>query len=308
MQSAPRRLDLAGIVAFVAIVVLLGVNFVAVRFSNAELPPFWGATFRFTFAATLLALVVQARRIPWPRGAALVGSIAYGVTAFGATYALAYWGLLGVSSGTTSLAFATTPLLTLLMAASVGIERLGWRPLAGAILAVAGMAFVVGGDLAAASTPHLVAVFLAAVAGAASGVIVKRAPAVHPVAMNAVAMATGVVLLLAASLLARERWALPALAATWLALAWLVMSAAVAFILFVWLIRRWTASRASYTTVLFPVVTILVASVLVDEPITMRLVAGGLVVVAGVYVGALSRRAKEVAVQGETVATGSPRS
>lgn len=292
VPTETRRLDLMGLGAFAAIVVLLGVNFVAVRFSNAELPPFWGAAFRFAVAAAILGAVVQARSIDWPRGRALVGALAYGATAFGATYAFVYWGLLGVSSGTTSLVFATTPLLTLLMASAIGIERLGWRPLGGALVAIAGMAIVVGGQVGALSMPHLIAVLLAAAAGAASGFIVKRAPAVHPVAMNAIGMTTGVVVLVAVSLAAGETWRIPVLAPTWVALTWLVMSAAIAFILFVWLIRRWSASAASYTTVLFPIVTILVAAILVDEPVTAWLVAGALLVAVGVYFGALSRFAR----------------
>lgn len=45
MGASKRRLDPPGLAAFAAIVVLRGVNFVAARFSNAELPPFWGAAF-----------------------------------------------------------------------------------------------------------------------------------------------------------------------------------------------------------------------------------------------------------------------
>lgn len=290
--SSSRGLDTAGIAAFVAIVVLLGVNFVAVRFSNAELPPFWGAAFRFLVAGAVLAGVVQFRGIVWPRGRALAGAVAYGFLSFGVAYALVYWSLLGVGAGTASVVFATTPLLTLLMAATVRIERIGWRALVGALVALGGMVVVVGGQVGTISRPHLVAVALAAVSGAASGVVVKRVPAVHPVAMNAVGMLVGTAVLAATSLLAREAWALPGLAATWGALAWLVMSAAIAFILFVWLIRRWSASAASYTTVLFPIVTIVVASALIGEPITPRLLAGTLVVGAGVYLGALSGHAR----------------
>lgn len=152
------------------------------------------------------------------------------------------------------------------------------------------MTVVVRESLGSISRPHLIAVFLAALAGAASGVIVKRAPSAHPVAMNAVGMATGVVILAGASRVAREPWRLPRLPETWVALGRLVMSAAVAFILFVWLIRRWSASAASYTTVLFPIVTILVASSLVDEPVAWSLAAGAALVGAGVYLGALAPR------------------
>jgi drug/metabolite transporter (DMT)-like permease len=52
-------------------------------------------------------------------------------------------------------------------------------------------------------------------------------------------------------------------------------------------LRHWAASRAAYGVVLITVVTILLSAGLDREPITLELVLGGLLVLAGVYVGAL---------------------
>jgi len=70
-----RRNDIPGIAAFAVIVVFLGVNFVAARISNRELPPLWGAALRFLIATALLVVLVVARRLAWPRGRALVGAL-----------------------------------------------------------------------------------------------------------------------------------------------------------------------------------------------------------------------------------------
>ena len=51
--------------------------------------------------------------------------------------------------------------------------------------------------------------------------------------------------------------------------------------------RLWSASRAVYTFVLIPLVTVLLSVWIDDEPIGAGLVLGGLLVLAGVYVGAL---------------------
>ena len=102
--------------AFAIATVILGANFVAVRYSNDELAPFWGAALRFSTASLLLFALVFARGIPLPRGRALVGSVLFGILAFGATYALAYWSLLGAAPATVAVLFATMPLSTLLTA------------------------------------------------------------------------------------------------------------------------------------------------------------------------------------------------
>src|SRR5438552_4042379 len=83
---------------FAAVVLIGGTNFVAVRFSNRELPPFWGAGLRFAIAGVLLVGFAAWRRIRLPLGSALPGVALLGVVNFGVAYALAYWGLLQAPS------------------------------------------------------------------------------------------------------------------------------------------------------------------------------------------------------------------
>ena len=49
--------------AFVVVVILGGSNAVAIRFSNLELPPFWGAGIRFAAAALVFWAIVLVRRV-----------------------------------------------------------------------------------------------------------------------------------------------------------------------------------------------------------------------------------------------------
>ena len=81
---------------------------------------------------------------------------------------------------------------------------------------------------------------------------------------------------------------MPERAATWLALAYMVVvGSGVVFVLYAVVIRLWSASRAAYAFVVTPIVTVLLSAWLDDEPITAALVLGGVLVLAGVYVGAL---------------------
>jgi drug/metabolite transporter (DMT)-like permease len=60
------------------------------------------------------------------------------------------------------------------------------------------------------------------------------------------------------------------------------------FVLALYVLERWTASATSYSLVLMPIVTVLFASWIAEEPITVTLLIGGLFVLNGVYVGALA--------------------
>jgi drug/metabolite transporter (DMT)-like permease len=52
-------------------------------------------------------------------------------------------------------------------------------------------------------------------------------------------------------------------------------------------LRYWAASRAAYAFVLIPFVTVVLSAWLDNEPLGAALLLGGLLVLAGVYVGAL---------------------
>ncbi len=286
--AQPDRLTL---LAFSGAVVIGGINFVAVRFSNRELDPLFGAGLRFAAASVLLLAFMRLRRIPFPRGSALFGTLVYGLLGFTATYALAYWALLELPAGIGAVIFAATPLITLLLAPLHGIERFRLRGLVGSVLAIAGIAILANAPTdARLPLLPLLAILGAAAAAAESGVIIKKFPPSHPVATNATAMGVGSLLLLLISAAVGESWHLPGQAASLIAVSYLVVLGSVGlFGLFLFTLKRWTASAASYITALFPVVTMIAGSVLAGEAITANGVLGGAVVLAGVYVGALSR-------------------
>ena len=286
--------DRSAILAFVVAVIVLGVNFVAVRFSNQELPPFWGASLRFIVASVLLFVIVQLRNIPLPKGRALTGSLLFGLFSFAISYGFLYWGLTRVSAGMASVMFATIPLITQLIAVPIGQERMTWKGILGALIVIAGISVVFVEQLRFdIPLVYLGSVLLGVVSSALSGIVVKYYPRSHPVSTNVVGMGLGAILLLLLSFFSGEPQVLPALSSTWLALGWLVFSSIVGFVLIVWLLSRWSATATSYIGVMTPLVTVVVASLLAGETPTLTFLAGSLMVLSGVYVGALSPKSRE---------------
>ena len=254
-------LDNLTILAYLLTVIFAGANAVAVRFTVAELPPFWGATLRFAAAALIFWVLALARKIPLPTGSARLGILLYGFLSFGASYAFLYWGLQSIPAGLTQVILALVPLMTFFSAFFHGLEPLRWRGLFGATLAVAGIAFAFF-EQPAGTLPLLS--LLAIVAGAAciaeSTVVVKMYPPSDPFMTNALAMTVGTVVLILLSLITGEAWSLPTQTATWVSIIYLVLiGSVVVFYLFLIVVRRWTASATSYQFVLFPFVTVLVA-------------------------------------------------
>lgn len=275
---------------FVAAVALGGGNFLAVRFSNGELPPFWGAGLRFSLAAMIFVVAAFAMRLQWPRGRQLVLTAVYGLFSFTLTYALMYWALVTVSAGTTTVVLATVPLVASLLAAAQGLERLSNRTLLGAVVALAGIVWMtVGPEGLVVPMGGLVAILVASLTIGQSVILGKKVSANHPVMTNAVAMSTGAPLLLVLSAMFGEQWALPSEAQTLLAVTYLVLLGSVGlFILMLMVVRRWTVSVTAYVFVLFPVVTMLLEAWIIGEPLTARGIGGAIVVMSGVWFGALA--------------------
>ena len=284
MERTPDRVTAA---AFALAVVLAGANGLAIGFSNDELPPYWGAGLRFALAGLVCAAIVAARRLPVPRGRALLGMMGYGVIAIGLSFGLVYWALVEVPTGVGVVILALVPLLTLLLAVAQRVEPFRWLAAIGAVIAAAGVS-VISADQLAGNVPILpmLAAFGAAVGIAQSNVIIKRLPDVHPITTNAIAMLTGATLLVLVSLVLGETWVLPQRAVTWLAIGHLVLvGTVVVYALGLFVLTRWTASSASYLHILLPLVAVPLGAIFRDEPITPLFLLGALVVIVGVYIG-----------------------
>jgi len=294
MTSRSDRLTLT---AFLLVAVLAGGNAVGIRFSNRELDPLWGAGLRFAGAATILLVAMAVMRLPFPRNRNLFGATLYGLLGFAAAFSLAYYGFQELHAGFGQILLALVPLLTLLLAVLERQEVFKWAAAGGGILALAGVAVMSQGALRE-SIPiiSLLALVGSATCFAQAGIVVAWIRDVHPITMNAVGMAVAAIVLLGASFIAGETHVMPDLAETQLALGYLiVIGSVVVFVLNVFVIRQWGPSRASYILVLIPVFTIAYSVWLLDEPVGWELIAGGALVLAGVYVGALRHTQTDLA-------------
>jgi drug/metabolite transporter (DMT)-like permease len=288
--AAISRPDNLTLLAYGFTVLFAGSNFVAVRFTVAELPPFWGATIRFAAAALIFWGIVLLRRSPFPGRRTLLGILLFGFLSIGASYAFLYWGIQSIPAGLTSVFIALAPLMTLFFAFFHGIEPFRWRGLMGGVLAMAGIGYAFFEQ--PGETLPVIPV-LAIIAGVAciaeSTVVIKMIPKSDPFVTNALAVTVGAVTLIILSLIAGEPWSLPTQTATWISVIYLILfGSVVMFYLFLFVIRRWTASATSFQFVLMPFVTVIVAGLLAAEAVNSAFILGGALTLIGVWIGALS--------------------
>ena len=266
-------------------------NITAVKYlaRDGDLDPMWAAASRFVIAAMIFTAIALAQRAHMPRGRALLGAVLYGALTIGAFFAFVYWGLQEAPAGIAGVFLATGPLLTYLLALAHGQERFRWDSIAGAAAVVLGTAviFSVGLD---ETVPilSLLAILAASACAAEGAIVVKAFPQVHPATRNAIGMAVGAVILLILMPFFGESVAIPSTTTSWTAQAYLVTFGTVGvFGLYLFVLGRWSASATSYEFVLAPVVGIALAAWLFDEKITPGFAIGSILILVGVYLGAL---------------------
>ncbi len=261
-----------------------GSTFLAIRLGNESVAPVWAAALRLSVAAVLLFLIAAAFRLPFPRGPALTAALLFGFLNFGINLGLLYWGELRVSSGVAAIFFATMPLSTGLLAAVLQVHRLNPARTAAAVVGLAGVAIIFAGEVSfGAPASALLAIFLAATAASLAGVLLKRAPAQHPIPANAVAAVVGVAACLAGSLILGEPHALPRSAAGWWPILYLAVAGNLgAFVLYSWLVTQWAVTTLSTSALIVPVLAVILGAIAKGESFAPATYLGATLVLGSV--------------------------
>jgi drug/metabolite transporter (DMT)-like permease len=278
--------------AYVAMCLIWGSTFLVIRIGNEAVPPIWAAVVRLVIATVLYAVIGLAVGARFPRGPALRAAIGYGLLNYGVNFALLYWGELRISSGTAAVLYGTTPLLTSIFAAMMGVHPLQRHEIVGSLIGFAGVALLFSGELSAGGPPAaLLAIFGAAVAAALSSVILKQGPPQSTWVVNGVGAAVGAAVCWLVSIALREPHSFPHGVSGWGPILYLVLAGNLgAYALYGWLVMRWKVTSASSIALIIPVVAVILGAIVRDEKPPAGTYAGAALVLAGVATTLFAKR------------------
>jgi len=288
--SAPGPARLGA--AFLLLTLIWGTTWAVIRVGLEGLPPLTGVGLRFLVAGAILLALVPAFgvRFAWSRrelGLWLMN----GLFAFSASYVIVYWAEQYIPSGLTALLFATYPLFVAALAHfALPGERLTPFAAGGILLGFAGVAVIFSDDLAALGGARVreVAVVLlgSPVVSAVATVAVKRwGHGIHPLSLTAVPMLLTGVLVGGLALALEGRTPLVFDTRSVGALLYLaVLGSAVTFTVYYWMLSHVAATQVALIAYTIPIVAVAVGAAAFDEPVRARVVAGGVLVLAGVAI------------------------
>ncbi len=256
------------------------------------IPPLTGVALRFSIAGVVLLALLPVFRVRL--GATRREWLVWGSNAlftFCIAYSILYWAEQWVPSGLAAVLFATFPLLVALLAHFVlPGERLTWASGIGVVIGFAGVAVIYSEDFSTLLGPQVAfattVMLLCPVSAAIGSVLVKKwGSGIHPLSTAAVPM------LLTGAILGPIAWwtesdrTVTFNGPSTLALFYLALvGSALPFTLYFWLLKRLPATRMSLINYAVPVVAVMVGSVALDEPVTLRVILGTALVIAGTAV------------------------
>jgi len=256
--------------------ILVGSAMVATRFVVHQTGPASLALLRYAIGfCCLLPLVVLAGRVRFARRDLLPIAL-LGITQFGILIALLNYGLAFIPSARAALIFAVFPLLTMLLSAALGHERLTLAKGGGVLLTIAGVGVALG-ETALVSGPTgrawigELAVFASALCGAVCSVLYRPYLRKYPtLPVSAFAMLASVVFL--AGLAAREGFfdALPRFTSGgWLAVLFIGVNSGIGYFLWLWALNHAPATQVTVFLSLSPVTAAALGAVILGEPVTL---------------------------------------
>lgn len=277
-----------------------GFNFVAAKVAVTALPPIFLMALRFATAGILLAPFVKR-----PRGRQWLRVAGAAVTLGTLHFCLMFTGLKGLDASTTAIAVQIQVPFAALLASIFFKERLGWRGFAGMAVGLAGIVLLAGEPHSAGNLGSLGLVLLASFVWALSNIQIKsfREP-VDGLTLTAWLSLFATPLLLIVSSVLESGQLIALKAATplvWASTLYMaVIVTIVGFGIWCFLLSRYPINQMMAYTLLVPVFGVMSGVMFMDDPLSWRLVGGGIATIAGVAVIILRRPSMVVGSSGRT--------
>jgi len=264
-------------------------NYIAGKIALREMPPLLLAGLRIGLAGVLMAPIYAASRRPvYARGAvrklALLGI--FGVTLNQVFFLV---GLSRTSVAHAAILIGLTPIQVLLLACWRGQERMTTAQAMGMLVALAGVALLKGFESPnAAGTTWLgdLIVLLGGLAFAIFTVFGKEMTTQYSaVTMNTFGYVGGALALAPVTLWHAARHALANITTgAWLAVVYMALfPSLIAYLIYYYALTHIAASRVSALSYLQPVFATAMGVAILGEPVSLLVIAGGLVILSGVY-------------------------
>jgi len=285
---------------WVLLSLIWGSTWIFIKVGLRDLPPITFAGIRFLIAGGVLLAIVSWQKLTIPRDRRQLGwLVGTGLISITVNYGLVFWGETRIPSGLAAVLQAMIPVFGLLIAPYfLPAEGLTRQRLAGVLVGFTGVAVIfyeqTGIDGWGAAQGSL-ALLLSSLCTALGNVLVKsKLQHLDPTIIAAGQMVFGFPpLLLFGWWLEGSPVQLQWTSTAILSLLYLALiGSALAFMLYYWLVTRIEVTTTMMISLVIPVIALLIGAVAVGERLTFSILAGSLIIIAGISIILRSGRSR----------------
>lgn len=272
------------IAAYALMCLIWGTTWLAVKYGLHDVPVITAVGLRFLLAGIIIGAFAMVRgelrlskALPWDVIFVQAGFL------FGLDFVLVYWAESKVDSGVVSVLFSVVPFFTFAFGRFLIGEKITARTIAGAICALAGVAFISLTGALGGSPIYALAAVIAAACCAFANVYAKKRGPLSPLHTLPYAMSlAGGVLLTIGLRVEHADWHAALGTNSILALLYLaVFGSCVAFGCLMWLLQRLPAGIVGLAPLSFPVIALITGALLGGEIVNAREILGAILVLGG---------------------------
>jgi drug/metabolite transporter (DMT)-like permease len=289
-------------IALLALYIVWGSTYLAIRFAVETIPPFLHASLRFLISGVILYIWRRAAGDPAPTVSNWKATAIVGAALLLGGNGLVAWAEKTVPSGIAALMIATSPFwLTLFESLRAGGTKPSWQAILGLIVGFGGVFLLIGpaeitGAEESFDTFGTILLLLAPLFWSMGSIYAKNADMPTSTLLSTgMQMLTGAVSLFIVSLIRGELSGFSfevVSMRSWLGLLYLItFGSLVGFVSYGWLLHNAPISLVSTYAYVNPVVAVLLGNLLADEPLNGRILVAAAIIIGSVVLINSARKA-----------------
>lgn len=288
---------------FWAVGLIWGTSFLWIKIAVADVTPLVLVGLRTMLGALGLGTIIYLNRKKMPSWQILRGKlwnfIILGFFDIALPWALISWGEQYIDSGIASILNSVMPLFTIIIAPlMIKEERITLPKAVGLIAGFIGVVFLISPGIQGGWNANLLgqgACLLASISYAFSIVYIRKyCTGLPPELVAFMQIFIGSLMIWTFTFATQGQPVLPKLPITWFAITWLgLLGSCLAFILYYGLLEQIGPTRVSLVTYVMPLMSVILGIIVLGEPFYWQAVIGGLLILAGIYLGNYKSKVKE---------------
>lgn len=295
-----KREEKMVVLAYIAVCIIWGSTYLAIRIGVSDFPPELFAGIRFLIAGSLVLLFAYCKGYKFPENVADVKRQAIvGLFLLMAGNGIVVWAEQWVYSGVTSLLMAIVPLFNAILELFLpNGPRIGWKGWLGLILGFSGVALLVlaGSEAKIVDVSGGILLLLAAFSWSLGSVYSKTFKAAGSTVTNiGIQMFAGGIGLTIVGLLMGEAGKIHLTGKGIGAMVYLIFIGSIlGYSSYIYILQKWPASKAGTYAYINPVVGVFLGAVILGEPVSTYVFISAIIILGGVFLVQLSKTGKKI--------------